>query len=260
MVSQGIFRNDLASPAVIGTTAGASLAVVSTFYSGAAFGSIFALPIAAIGGAILSTLLVYGLAQHTRSSVHTLLLAGFSMNAFLGAGSSLILSLFLEDFEAAAAALRWLFGGFGGSGYEHASIVGVLTAIGLLGATRLAPKLDALTLGDQVATSISIDVPRTRIVSILIIAILSGGAVAVGGVLPFVGLMVPHITRKLIGPNHRRLLTYSVINGFSFVILTDAIARSMVAPRELEVGILTALIGGPFFMGILWSKKSGARL
>jgi iron complex transport system permease protein len=252
VVSQGLFRNGLASPSVLGTEAGGSLAAVLAFYVGAAYTHWLTLPLAAFAGALAATTFIfYGATRRARGSTETLLLAGFALNALLGAGTSLVVSLMLEDYQKAGAVMHWLLGGFAAAGWEHLRMGAAPAAAGLLLAWRLCPRLDVLALGEDVAATLSVDMRRLKGLAIVCVAALVGTSVSIAGALPFVGLVVPHLTRLAAGPAHRRLLGLSVLNGMSLVVLADLLARTIRAPGELEVGILTSLIGAPFFVAML---------
>ena len=241
---------------MLGTEAGGSLTAVLLFYWGAAWWHWLTLPLAAFAGALGATAFIFHLTVRRRSAgLETLLLAGFAVNAFAGALTSLVLTLALEDYQKAGAVMHWLLGGFAAKGWEHAGMAAVPTAVGLILAFRLAPQLDVVALGEDVAASLSVDMRTLRRAAIVAIAVLVGGAVAVAGAIPFVGLVVPHVTRLIAGPRHRRLLALSVINGMSLMLLADLAARTVRAPTELEVGILTSLLGAPFFIWLLLGQR-----
>ena len=257
-VSQGLFRNPLASPSVMGSEAGASLMAAIVFNAGAAYIHWLTLPLAAFAGALAATSALYALAgaRRTRAGVFgtslaTLLLAGFALNALFSASTSLFVSLLLEDQERAAAAMHWLLGGFAGKGFEHVTLILPPLALGLTLAWRLSPRLDGLQLGEEVASSLTIDLKKLQRHAFVVIALLVGAAAAVAGAVPFLGLIVPHWSRRFSGPHHRPLLLVSAINGGSLLVIADLLARILRAPRELEVGILTALLGAPFFLWLL---------
>jgi len=258
VASQGLFRNALASPSVLGTEAGGSFGAVLLFYFGAAYWHWLSLPLAAFVGALGATAFIFVLAARgpTRT-IEFLLLAGFAVNALAGALSSLVVSLSLEDYQKTGAIMHWLLGGFAGKGWEHVWMAAPPMVAGFALVIWLAPRLDVLALGEDVAASLSVDMRFLRRASIVAIAVLVGTAVAVAGAIPFVGLVVPHFTRLIAGPQHRRLVWLSTINGMSLVMLADLVARTIRAPAEIEVGILTSLIGAPFFLVLLLSQKKG---
>ncbi len=256
VISQGLFRNSLASPSVIGTEAGAALAAATVYYvTATTIAHWFVVPAAAFAGALVATIVMFHWAARRALALGTLLLAGFALNALLGSLTSLVVSLILEDQQKAHAVLHWLLGGFQARGVEHAlsALPGVV--IGLWLAMRAARRLDVLALGEDVATTLAVDVPRLRRLSVVAIALLAGTAVSVGGPLPFVGLVVPHLTRLYAGPSHRRLLALTAMNGVTLVVLADLIARTVRAPAEMEVGILTAMLGAPFFLWLLFKQN-----
>jgi iron complex transport system permease protein len=256
VISQGLFRNSLASPSVLGTSAGASLAAVTLFYFGSAFWHWLSLPIAAFSGALVTTGLLLLLPRRRSSfSTESLLLTGFALNAFLGALTSFLLSLILEDQQKAAAVMHWLLGGLIGKGPEHTAMILGPLLLGGTSAFILAARLDILSMGEDVASSLGIDTGTLRLLAITSLALLVGGSVAVAGAVPFVGLIVPHFTRLLVGPAHRRLLLASAVNGMTLMLLADLAARTLRSPAEIEVGVLTSLLGAPFFLWLLLTKK-----
>jgi iron complex transport system permease protein len=255
-ISQALFRNPLASPSITGTESGGVLAAVIAFYTGAAFASPYSLAAVAISGAALSTLAVFFLMRvNGWQKLETLLLAGFALNTLFGAGTSFTLSLALDDHQKSAAMMHWLLGGFQARGWEHVAVGAVLLSVGGLWAGTLAKKLDILSLGEEQASTLGIDTKNLRTQSILAIGVLVGGAVAIAGAIPFVGLIVPHTTRMLVGPHNKRLLFCSLLNGASLVVIADAVARTLRSPSEIEVGIVTSLIGAPYFLWLLLRKR-----
>jgi len=255
-ISQALFRNPLASPSITGTESGGVLAAVIAFYTGAAFASPYSLAGIAIFGAATSTIVIFFLMRvNGWQRLETLLLAGFALNTLFGAGTSFTLSLALEDHQKSAAMMHWLLGGFQARGWEHVATGIFLLFVGVCWATTLSKKLDILSLGEEQAATLGVDTKKLRTHSILAIAVLVGGAVAIAGAIPFVGLIVPHTTRMLIGPHNRRLLFCSLLNGASLVVIADALARTVRSPAEIEVGIITSLIGAPYFLWLLLRKR-----
>ncbi len=188
-------------------------------------------------------------------SMEFLLLIGFAFNALASAMTSLVVALTLEDYQKAQGIMHWLLGGFDGKGYEHVLMALPPLVLGLVWVLSLAPRLDVLSLGEDLASTLSVDIRKLRMHAIAAVALLVGTAVAVAGAIPFIGLVVPHFTRLIVGPAHRRLLVASTINGMSLMLLADLAARTVRAPAELEVGILTSLLGAPFFLWLLWSRQ-----
>ncbi len=255
VLSQGLFRNALASPSLLGVTSGAGFAAALALYLGIGFDAWYSLPLWASGGALLSTCLVLGLTWQFRyGTTEQLLLAGFALNAMLGALTTLIISLLLEEHQRAPAALYWLMGNLTARNWEHVLMAIVPGVAAFLGARLICPQLDGLALGERVAESLGIPTKALRLRVIIFMSVSVGAAVAVAGAIPFVGLMSPHISRMLVGPTHRRLLWVSGLNGVTLVVTCDLLARSIRAPAELQVGVVLALVGAPFFLW-LWYRQ-----
>ena len=252
VVSQGLFRNALASPAVLGTSSGGGLGAMLAFYGGAALHHWYSLPLAAFAGALLVTAGVIFLAQrHLIASTERLLLAGFAINAFCGALTSLIIFLLIEEHYRISSVLHWLFGGFAGRGWPHVPLLLLPCLLGSVLCYRICVQLDALCLREEVVRSLGISLVRLRALAIVAIALLVGSTVAVAGALPFVGLMIPHVCRLFYGAGHCNLLGKSIINGMNFTLLVDVLTRALGGVREFDTGIITALLGGPFFLFVL---------
>lgn len=255
VLSQGLFRNPLASPSVIGTSSGGVLAAVLVIYLG--FGNLFyTIPIAGFLGALLTTVLVLYLTQQSMGyQIERVLLTGFSLNTLVGAITSFILSISLEDYNKAPMILNWMMGSFSGKGWQHLGVALLPICIGVYLAFMISYRLNILAMGNEVAQSLGISWNRIRILAIVAIALLVGTSVSLVGLLPFLGLIVPHITRSLVGPEHRRLLIGSMINGMTLALVADFIARHLWQPKELQVGVLISLIGSPLFLWLLWKKR-----
>lgn len=255
-VSQALFRNPLASPSIVGTESGGALAAVIVFYTGATFLSSYTLPVAAMIGSAAATVVVFTAGNAGGwQRLESLLLAGFALNTLFGAATSLTLSLALEDYQKSAAMMHWLLGGFQARGWDHAGMGLALTICGIFAAWRIAQRLDILALGEEHASTLSVHTKSLRLQSIAVIGILAGGAVSIAGAIPFVGLIVPHISRMLIGPANRRLIILSAVNGMTLVLIADALARTVRSPTEMEVGIITSLIGAPYFLWLLLRQQ-----
>jgi iron complex transport system permease protein len=262
VLSQGLFRNSLASPSVLGTEGGGSLAAVTALYLGTAFVHWTVLPLFAFLGALGATTLIHRLAGRLAGradgagyGVESLILVGLALNALFAAASSFVVSLAFEDHAKAGAVMHWLLGGFGTATIDHAYLLAPLVLVGGALALRLGPRLDVLSLGSEIASTLAVDVRSLRRQVAVAVAVLVGGAVAVAGALPFVGLIVPHATRGLVGPRHRPLMIASFANGATLTLVADAVARTVRAPAELEVGILTSLAGVPLFLWLLLRKR-----
>jgi iron complex transport system permease protein len=263
LLFQGLFRNPLADPYVIGSSGGAVLgASVGVFLlsslSVAGFGGTAVL---AFLGAICSITLVYSLARvNHRTPVVSLLLAGFAVSTMLSY-SSYFLEVLDHDFGTGLRVLTsWLHGTIAQPTWGQLAIVAAMLLVGLGGSVPLARRLNTLALGEEYATHLGIHVQQTRIAVIVIGSVLTAAAVALGGLISFVGLIVPHMMRMLLGPDHTRLLPVTALAGAVFLILADTVARTVIAPAELPVGVLTAFIGGPFFLYLLRKTKQEALL
>lgn len=253
---QGLFRNALASPDIIGSSSGGALGAVLALATGLAARSLFYLPVFAFIGALTALFLVYSIAtRRGRTPVATLLLAGIAVNALVGAASSFLISMRWVRYEVAQEILFWLMGGLDNRTWEHFWLVLPTTLIGLGVAILYARDLDVLSLGEENALAVGIDVENTKRILIASSALLTGGAVAVSGTVGFVGLVVPHIVRLLIGPRHRYLLPASALAGAAFLIFADIVARTIQRPEEIRLGIITAVFGAPFFLFLLLRQQ-----
>ena len=254
LLFQGLFRNPLADPYVIGSSGGALLgASIGVFLlptvSIAGFGTTALL---AFAGAIGSIVLVYWLASvNGRTPVVSLLLAGFAVSTMLSYSSYFLETLDQGFGQGMHVLSSWLHGTIGQPTWPQLAIVSVMLGIGLAGSVPLARRLNTLALGEEYATHLGISVQQTRIAVILIGSILTAAAVALGGLISFTGLIIPHILRMILGPDHVRLLPATALAGALFLLLADTAARTIIAPAELPVGVLTAFIGGPFFLFLL---------
>ena len=252
---QGLFRNPMADPGIIGVSAGGALGAVVAIATGLTGLFFLALPVFAFVGAMAAAFLVYGIAVvGGHFSMATLLLAGVAVNAFLGAVVSAII-LFLPDNEALREILFWLAGGLDSRSWEHVRIAGPLIVGSAVILLLMARDLNLLMLGDDEARSMGVRVGATRIVLLAAAALATGAAVAVSGTIAFVGLVIPHTLRLLLGPDNRVLIPMSALGGAVFVILADTVARLIIEPAEFRVGVLTAFVGAPFFILLLIKNK-----
>ena len=258
---QGLFRNPLADPALVGVSSGAALAAAIVIVLGhlvvighgpVPFGF---LPIATFLGALTATSLLYGIAtRRGRTSIATMLLAGIAISALAGAGVGFL--SFVSDDRQLRDLTFWTLGSIGGSTWSKLGLVAPLIGAMLLGLPFLARALNALVLGEAEAFHLGIPVERTKRVIILLCAIAVGSAVSVAGLISFVGLVVPHVIRLVAGPNHRLLLPASALGGAILLLGADMIARVIVAPAELPIGIVTAFVGAPYFLWLLLRRSS----
>jgi iron complex transport system permease protein len=252
---QGIFRNPLADPAIIGVTVGGSLGAVIAITSGIAGNSLWMLPIFSFIGAMSAATLVYSMSLvHGQSQPATLLLAGVAMNALFGALISALL-LLTSKFPEVQAILAWLIGGLRARGWPHFTVIvgPVLFTLTLLMAfTR---DINLLLLGEETAQGLGVNVGRTRFALMALASLAAGAAVSIAGPIGFVGLLVPHALRLIVGPDYRLLLPASALGGAVFLAATDTFARLVMQPAELQVGIVTALLGAPFFLYLLYHNR-----
>jgi iron complex transport system permease protein len=261
-VMQGLFRNPLADPGLVGVSAGAGLGAILAIVLGgqlppafAALTGMYTVPIAAFAGGWLSTILLYHVAtRNGRTSVAVMLLAGIALGALTGAISGLM--VYMADDQQLRDLTFWGLGSLAGATWAKLIIAGPLFVLALAATPFLARGLDALTLGEATAGHLGIPVQRMKNIAILTVAGATGAAVAVSGGIGFVGIVVPHLLRLLIGPSHRYLLPTSALLGAALLLGADMISRTIVAPSELPIGIVTATIGGPFFLYILLRNRS----
>ena len=257
-VMQAIFGNPLAEPGVVGVSSGAALgASVSIVFGLTVLGS-WSTAAFAFAGGLLAVLLVYFVSRASgRTEVVTLLLTGIAINAFGGAGLALL--LFVGDTASREQIIFWQLGSLNGSNWSEVVVVAVIAVIGLGVALLFARKYDLFSLGERAARHLGVNVEVLRVLSILLVALLTGAAVAFCGIIAFVGLIVPHIMRMAIGPAHRPLIVASAVGGGVLMVYADLIARTMIPGADLPIGMLTSLIGGPFFFFLLYRarKQSG---
>ena len=254
---QGLFRNPLADPSLIGVTAGASLGAALVIVMGStALQGYVGLTLVSVGafiGGVIAVLFVYRLASSGNgTSVATMLLAGIAITALAGALGSLL--EFFADNEMLRRISLWKMGGLDGANYPRLLVASTVTAAVLIALPRYASALNALLLGESEARHLGIDVDRVKIALIIWVAIGVGTSVAMVGTIAFVGLVVPHIVRMLIGPNHISLLPASALAGAILLLIADTLSRTLIAPTELPVGIITAIIGVPFFISLLRNR------
>jgi len=246
---QGLLRNPLADPFVTGTQAGASLGAVIAVALGA---STLLVPLASFAGAMLAIALVWRLARlGGRTTVLTVLLAGVVLTSFAGAVISLVLISSDRLSLRLRAVLGWLQGGVSVIDWSELAVASVVIGAGVALAVFLAPRIDAYAFGEETAAALGIDLDRTTGAVLATTALLTGAAVAIAGLVGFVGLVVPHALRFLLGATHRRLLVASLPAGAAVLVLADLGARTLLAPAELPAGVITGLVGAPFFLMLL---------
>jgi len=248
VVMQAFFRNALASPGLLGVSSGGALGAVAWMAFGGGAFTLFMVPVASIAGAFLATGAVMLLARRGASAEH-LLLSGVALNALFGAGTSFVLGMSAGQYHMSGQILFWLMGGIENRAWEHVwmGLPGVLVCCALL--LPLGRAMNLLSLGEAGAQSLGVDVGRLRWQLVILSTVLTALATAVGGVVGFVGLVVPHLLRLAFGPEHRRLLLLSMLGGAAMVLLCDLPTRYM--PSGMRLGVVTALAGGPFLLWLL---------
>ena len=253
VVLQALLRNPLATPFTLGVSAGAALGAMLALTFGLSSGvaGISAVPIASFAGALGAVAIVYGLARakHRGLSTNVLLLAGVTLNSFF---SALILFVqFLSDFSQTFRTVRWLMGDLDVSSY--APVLAALPPIALSFAafSMLPRKMNLLSISDESAASRGVDVHRTQRLAFLSASLATGAAVSLGGPVGFIGIVVPHLVRLLVGADHRLVLPASAFGGAAFLVACDTVSRTALSPLEIPVGVVTAIIGGPFFLWLL---------
>lgn len=260
---QGMLRNPLADPYLIGTSSGAALGAAIAFILpyDTLYGLYFPLtPILAFVGALVAVLFVYSIARvGGQTPVVTLLLAGVVINAVLVAIQTLILTISPRAQFTLESLFSWLAGGVSVTTWLPDIIIGAFVVVGFALAWLLASALDAFALGEEGAAHLGLRVERYKLLVILVGSLLTAAAVSISGLIGFVGLVVPHTMRLLLGPRHRLLLPASALAGAIFLIVADLLARTVIAPTILPVGVFTALVGAPFFLFLLRNNKRAYR-
>lgn len=262
LLMQGLFRNPLADPGLVGVSAGAGLGAVSIIVLGTtalapltAFLGIYTLQLASFVGGLVTTFILYRVATRSgQTAIATMLLAGIALGALAGAVTGVMVYI------ATDSQLRdltfWGLGSLSGANWTKIMASGPIIIAALAVSAFLAKGLNALTLGEATAGHLGIPVQRFKRVVVVTVAAATGASVAVSGGIGFVGIVVPHLLRLVIGPDHRYLLPATALLGASFLLLADAVSRVIVAPAELPIGIVTAAVGGPFFLWILLRKRA----
>lgn len=256
-VMQALFKNPMAEPGVLGWASGGALVAVILIYTGVSERSILILPLGAFAGSLLTALIVYKLSHvGGESPASMLLLAGVAMSSLFSALITLVLSI--ASVWTMKEMLFWLLGGVDARGWVHISIAAVPIIAASFGIMLFAKDLNAMMMGEETASTLGVNVGRTRGLLLLLCSLIVGAAVSVSGVIGFVGLIVPHLMRLIVGANHRVLLPGSFLAGASFLPLADLLTRTLAKPVELRLGITTACLGAPFFLYLL--RKNRTRL
>ncbi|MBO9541421.1 iron ABC transporter permease [bacterium] len=261
---QGIFRNPLADPGLVGVSSGAALAATAAIVLGQGLASrlphplgLMLTPVAAFVGSVLTTFLVWRLATRSRqTALTTMLLAGIAINAIAGAGTG-ILTYMASDPQLRNVTF-WSMGSLNGATWTTLGIVTPFVGLTLIGLPWVARALNVMALGEADARHLGIAVERIKRLTIVLAALAVGASVAMVGMIGFIGLVAPHLVRLMLGPDHRVLLPGASLVGATLLVLADLASRVVVAPAELPIGILTAFLGGPFFLWLLLRAQNGA--
>jgi iron complex transport system permease protein len=247
---QGVFGNPLAEPSVVGVSAGAAVAAAASIAFSWTFAGDWTVALCAFVGGLVTTLAVYALSRADgRTEVVTLVLTGIAVNAVAGAGLAFL--LFVADTQAREQIVFWQLGSLNGSRWPYVGVVAPFAVLGCVVALLSARRLDLLALGERPARHLGVDVERLRVAMIVVVALLTAAAVSFCGIVAFVGLVVPHVVRMVTGPAHRVVLPASMLAGALVLVVADTTARSFVAGADLPIGMLTSLVGGPFFFWLL---------
>ncbi len=263
---QGLFRNPLADPGVIGISGGAAFGAVLSIVLGgtvlaplAAILGDYLLPASAFVGGLATTLLLFAIGTRDgQTSVATMLLAGIALAAIAGAGVGFL--VYMADDQQLRDLTFWTMGGLGGATWSKVALSGPFMLVSLVVMMVHARGLNALLLGDHQALHMGVDVQALKSRLVLFIALSVGAAVSVSGIIGFVGIIVPHLLRLIIGPDHRFLLPASAVLGAILLMLTDILARTIDAPAEMPIGIVMSAIGGPFFLWLMLRKRRALSL
>jgi iron complex transport system permease protein len=265
-IMQGLFRNPLADPSIVGVSSGAGLAAAATIVVGDLYLAQYAgaipfdvLPIAAFVGALIATFLLFRLATRDhRTSIAIFLLGGIAIAALANAGIGLL--VFVADDRQLRDVTFWLLGSLAGGTWPKAAAILPALLVLIAAIPFMARGLDLLVLGEAEAFHAGVSVQKLKVAAIVVVAAATGAAVSVSGIIGFVGIVVPHLLRLVIGPAHRLLLPSSILLGAAMLLLADTAARTIAAPAEVPIGIITAAIGAPFFLGMLMRQRSIATL
>ena len=247
---QGLFRNPMASPDILGVSSGGALGAVIAITTGLSTSSMTILPIMTAAGALLAAFIIYGLSSHRgRTGLLFVVLAGLAISSFFNGLVSAIL-LFSKEYEVSQF-IFWTMGGLDGRMWRHVLIPAPVLFAGAAALVLLSRELNLFAFGEESAHSLGMNVERTKRIVLGISALLTGVAISIAGPVGFVGLLVPHLFRFLVGPDHRTLIPASILGGALFLVLADLIGRTIAPPYEIRVGIVTALLGSPYFLFLI---------
>ena len=252
VVMQGLFRNPLASPGVLGVSAGGAFGAVLCIHLGLAARSLWSLPVCAFGGALAAIATVYLLAtRHGQTPLATLILAGVAVTAFVGSATSLVLALAVHfDEELGKQIVLWTMGGLDDCRWEHVLVAAPPIGLAASAAMLFLRDLNIMLLGEEQAQALGVSAQRLKISVLLLASVATGAAVAISGPIAFVGLVIPHLLRLVLGPDHRTLAPACLFAGAFFLVAADTFVRCL-PPSQIRLGIVTGLVGAPFFIVLL---------
>lgn len=255
-VLQGLLRNPMADPYVLGISAGASLGASLAIAFGISFlGFLYSVPLMAFIGALGTILLVYAISKHSGGvSILTMLLIGVAINSFF---SAIVALVKITASEALHGIVFWILGSLQVSGWNYIIVVSPLILIGTSVIYFYGRDLNIISIGETQAQNLGVDIEGVKKKMLICASLITAAAVSISGIIGFIGLIVPHITRILVGPDHRILIPSSALAGAVILILCDTLARTIMSPAEIPVGIITALLGCPFFIYLLLKKRTG---
>ena len=256
---QALLRNPLADPFIIGVSGGSAFGAVIAISAGldVLVAGVSPVPVFSFAGAMGTMAAIYFISRvRGRVPIYTLLLVGVIFNAFYSAVIMFITSV--VDFTSVLRIVFWLMGNLTSVPYRNITVVAVYVALGCALLLAMCGRLNLLSLGEETAGQLGVNVERTKAITFFAASLVTGAAVSAAGMIGFVGLMVPHAVRLLVGPDHRLLMPASILGGASFLILADVAARTIIAPTEIPVGVVTAICGGPFFIWLLKARQDRA--
>ena len=255
---QGLFRNPMASPEILGISAGGSLGAVAVITSGLASASVLVLPLATMAGALLAAALIYAIASlRGGTSLLFIVIAGMAVSSlFNGLVSGML--LFSKQYEVNAY-LFWTMGDFEGRSWQHLALAAPVLLPGIAALALFSRELNLFTLGEEGARSLGMNVETVKRLLLAVSALVTGAAISVSGPVGFVGLLVPHLLRLLVGPDHRVLVPASALGGAVFLLLCDLVGRAAVPPFQIRVGIITAVLGSPYLLWLVVRSQRRGR-
>lgn len=253
---QAILRNPLADPGLLGVSSGASLFVTASIVLGINLFGDFSLPIIAFLGSFFAMFFIFLLSKiKGQMSITTIVLSGIAINAFLSALTSFF--IFLSNNEQLRSITFWQLGSFGSANWQAVSLFFPFALVTIIGIPFLSKSLNALILGENNAELMGVHVARVKYAIIFLVSLGVGASVAMCGVISFVGLVIPHLVRLWIGPEHKKLFILSIVSGALLMIVADLLSRMLIRPTEIPIGVITAILGAPFFLFLLLKNKKG---